>query len=305
MNLNEPSRLAALGKYAALLAAMLAIALANRANAAAFPALNTPPTQQHVPGKFIWADLFSGDAAAASRFYSGLLGWTATPVEQNDKSYFVMMNGGQPVAGIVQRGDTSAKRPSVWVPYASVADAKAALASVESAGGKVRAKARRFPDRGTQALITDNEGAVVGILSSSSGDPADVEPRPGDWNWFELFSLSPTMAAGFYEQVLGYSVSADTRSNKIGHLLLSAGGQTRAGVAPLPAGRDSSPGWLGCIRVDDVDAAAAKALALGGTVLESPRPAALGSRFAIVSDPTGGAVGLIQYVDSENPSNHP
>ena len=55
----------------------------------------------------------------------------------------------------------------------------------------------------------------------------------------------------------------------------------------------------------DIEATVTKAVALGGKVLVAPRPAALGSRFAVISDPTGSEVGLVQYIDNANPANRP
>jgi predicted enzyme related to lactoylglutathione lyase len=294
------------GSAAALaVATLLAICVPIPARAASLPPLNNPATKQTFPGKFIWADLFTSEPVTAAAFYCNLFGWTSAPVEQNDKSFLILSNGDHPVAGIVMRTALSEKRPGVWIGYVSVIKPKATLAAVVAAGGKEHATARKFPNRGTQAIFSDGEGSVVGILQSSTGDPSDDEPKPGDWNWFELFSLKPQSSADFYRRAFAYEVKADTRAEKSDHLLFSSGGRARAGVAPLPIGPDAKPGWLGCVRVVDVDDVAAKAVTLGGTVLVAPRAAALGSRFAIVTDPTGGAVGLVQYVDNANPGDRP
>jgi len=80
----------------------------------------------------------------------------------------------------VQRAAAAPKRTGVWIGYISVTDAKTTLATVEPAGGKERAPARDFPNRGTQAICPDSEGSAVGILQSSSGDPIDDEPDAGE-----------------------------------------------------------------------------------------------------------------------------
>jgi predicted enzyme related to lactoylglutathione lyase len=286
-------------------AALLGGGFPAPARAAHFPPLNQPATKQLFPGKFIWADLFTSEPETAAAFYCSLFGWTAAPIEQSDKSYIILSNGGQPVAGIVLRSPGTAKRPGLWIGYIAVANAKATLTAVEAAGGTIRAPAHKFPNRGVQAILTESEGSVVGILQSSSGDPADDEPKTGEWNWFELFSQKPQAAADFYGRAFGYEVHADMRADKTGHLVLSSGGRARAGIAPLPASADSQPGWLGCVRVTDIEATTARVVAMGGVILVAPRPAALGSRFAAISDPTGGTVGLVQYVDNANPADRP
>jgi len=67
-------RLASLG---GALAALLGAWLPLSAHAANFPPLNDPATREAHPGKFVWAELFTADSAAATRFYTGVFGWTA------------------------------------------------------------------------------------------------------------------------------------------------------------------------------------------------------------------------------------
>jgi hypothetical protein len=79
---------------------MLGIGLSASARAAAFPPLNSPATEEHHSGKFVWADLFTTDPAAATNFYCGLFGWTADTITPNGKGYTVFSNGSRPVAGL-------------------------------------------------------------------------------------------------------------------------------------------------------------------------------------------------------------
>ncbi len=44
---------------------------------------------------------------------------------------------------------------------------------------------------------------------------------------------------------------------------------------------------------------------LGGEVLVAPHSVEFGSRFAIILDPTGGTIGLVQYLDTANPTTSP
>jgi uncharacterized protein len=271
---------------------------------ATFQPLNDPATTEHHPGKFVWADLFTTDPVAATRFYSGLFGWTANTITQGGKAYTVFSNGSQPVAGLAPRPPSNIKRPSRWIGYIAVTNIAAALKLVTNAGGQVRADARDFPQRGAQAIIADNEGSTVGLLQSTSGDSPDIEPRPGDWNWFELFVKQPQAVSNFYRRVINYDVAPDLRTERKHDFLLGSDGVDRAGVAPLPDSEDAKPGWLCVVRVASIEEMVARVVRLGGEVLVAPRPAAFGSRFAIIADSTGGTVGLVEYVDNENPANH-
>lgn len=285
-----------------LLAALLP---AGVRGATPFQPLNTPATKEHIPGKFVWADLFTTDPVAATKFYSGLFGWTANLITQDGKTYTVFSNGSRPVAGLAPRPSSNSQRPSRWIAYIAVKDMASTIKLVAKAGGQVRAEARDFPDRGMQAIIADNEGSTIGLLQSSSGESADDEPKPGDWNWFELYVKEPKTVSGFYRKVIDYDMAPDTRTERKNDFLLSSGGLARAGVAPLPEWEDAKAGWLGVVRVASIDEALARVAKLGGEVLVSPRPVAYGSRFAIIADSTGGTLGLVEYVDNANPTNHP
>jgi predicted enzyme related to lactoylglutathione lyase len=268
--------------------------------------LTRPATTEHRPGKFIWADLFTADPVAATKFYTSVFGWTVNLTTQNSQVYIVLSNLGNPVAGLVARPPASAKRPSRWIGYIAVTDLPATLALVTGNGGLVRAEPRAFPDRGVQAIIADNEGAAIGLLQSTSGDPADTEPKPGDWQWFELFAKQPQATADFYRKVVAYEVAPDLRSDRKNDFFLTRGGQARAGVAPIPEDlTDAKADWLGVVRVAGMDATLAQVTKLGGEILVPAHAAALGSRFAIIADPTGGAIGLVEYVNNANPADHP
>jgi predicted enzyme related to lactoylglutathione lyase len=285
-------------------AALLAGGSFLPANAATFPPLNATATSARIPGKLVWADLFTTDPDGATKFYSGLLGWTASTIEQKGKSYVIFSNDGTPVAGLVPRSVKGSGHPSRWIGFYSVADMTTTLADVADNGGTVRAPSRNFPDRGYQAIVSDKDGVPIGLLQSTSGDPPDNPTSIGSWNWFELYVASPKDTSDFYRTAIGFDVAPEANSDRKSDFVLSSAGQARGGVAPL-AGATAKPSWLGVIRVADLDKTLALVAGLGGDVLLPPHPVEFGSRFAIVLDSTGGTVGLVQYVDDANPSKNP
>jgi predicted enzyme related to lactoylglutathione lyase len=294
-----------LATMAAMTATLLGCGFSTSARAADFPPLNEPSSIEVHAGKFIWAELFATDPDAATKFYAGVFGWTAAKVEQGGETYTVFSNGGHPVAGLRQRSNAAAGHSSRWIGYISVSNLDLTLANVTKAGGEIRAPARAFPKIGLQAIFTDKDGAPVGLVQSSSGSSPDADPLPGDWNWFHLFAKSPPDAAAFYRDVFHYVVAPDTREGKGHELLLATGAFNRGGISVLPEGGDAKPGWLGVIRVAKLDETLARVPALGGEVTTAPHDAAFGSRFAIIVDPTGGSVGVVEYVKDANPVNRP
>lgn len=285
--------------------ALMALAAAAPARADRFPPLATTPSTEHRPGKLVWADLFTSNPDAATKFYCGLLGWTAASIDQKGKAYIVFRNNGELVAGLAPRSSAKADQPSRWIGYVSVADIQGSIAAVKENGGSVHAPARNFPDRGYQAIVSDNEKNPIGLLQSTSGDPPDDATVPGQWNWFVVYSKDPGATSAFYHKALGYDVTPETRSGRKSEFVIASGGNSRAGISALPSDGDYRPSWLGVILVADMDQTLAKVPALGGKVLVEPRPPEFGSRFAIILDSTGGTVGLVQYVESANPPTNP
>lgn len=301
MNMNSLPRMGLLAGVS-----LAALGLTSSLKAAPFPAITNPSSTDTRPGKFIWADLFTSNPTAATKFYCDLFGWTSVIIDQKGKPYTIFSNEGTPVAGLAEHSVGKKDLPSRWIGYVSVTDINATLDAVQKNGGVVHAQARKFPDRGYQAIIGDNEHVAIGLLQSSSGDPADDETKPGSWNWFEIYVKDPQAASNFYHQALNFDVAPEGHPDRKSDFILSSNGTNRAGIAPIPEGEDmTKPSWLGVIRVADLDQTLAKVPGLGGEVLVAPHASEYGSRFAIILDSTGGTVGLVQYVEGENPAAKP
>jgi predicted enzyme related to lactoylglutathione lyase len=178
----------------------------------------------------------------------------------------------------------------------SVARARQAVAK---AGGRVLAEPKKMPERGEQAVFADPEGAVFGVVRSSSGDPEDFLADPGDWIWIQLLSRDARKAADFYRGIAGYEVAANTANNRVSDFVLSSKGYARATVRTIPGGNEKvRPDWLLFVRVKNLGDSLAQTKKLGGKVLIDPRPELLGGKVAVVADPTGAAIGLLEWSDA-------
>jgi predicted enzyme related to lactoylglutathione lyase len=187
-----------------------------------------------------------------------------------------------------------------WFGYLSVPSVRKAARAVTNNGGRVLAPPRKHPKRGEQAVFADPEGAVFGVLKSSSGDPQDFLADPGDWIWIQLLSGDAGKAAAFYAKVGGYEVIENTATNRLNNYVLASEGYARATIRTIPATQEQvRPTWLLFVRVKDLSESLTLAQQLGGKVLLSPRPELFHGKVAVIADPTGAAVGLLEWAGRE------
>ncbi len=183
-----------------------------------------------------------------------------------------------------------------WFGYISVPNCEKAQAAVTKAGGRVLAATQKFSGRGEQAVFADPEGALFGVIRSSSGDPRDFEADVGDWIWIQMWSRDSLKSAQFYRAIAGYEIDENTSSARSNDYVLVSEKYARGTVLQLPAERtDVKPTWLLFVRVKNVVESAAKAAELGGKVAIPPSPELFKNHVAVVVDPTGAAVGLLEW----------
>jgi predicted enzyme related to lactoylglutathione lyase len=264
------------------------------------PALNTPPSGEHLVGKIIWADLVTPDLSAAEKFYGGLFGWTFKRTHAGTSDYSVAMLDGRPIGGFFEKPIQAGQhKQPYWLTFIAVRDVDAAMRSALGHGGKMVASPRTYPQRGQQAVLSDPEGAVFAVLASSSGDPPDYLAAPGDWIWSSLMSKNAGAAAAFYQQVFGYDVFDMESGDGLEHLTLSSDDYARASVNSFSGTARRYSHWLNFVRVGNVAEAAAKAVAMGGRVLVEPRADRAGGMLAVLVDPAGAPFGLMDWDDSD------
>jgi hypothetical protein len=296
-----------MNRYGQGICALLLLAMGTAAVEAApaagieLPPLVQPANGEHHLGKVIWLDLVTPDLTQAKRFYSGMFGWTFQAVA-GDPNYAVALLDGEPVGGILQRAVLSGQhRQPAWLTFIAVGDVDAAKRAAIAHGAKVLAEPKTYSQRGRQAVFADPDGAVFAVLASSSGDPPDVLAAPGEWLWSSLLVKNADQEASFYHALFGYDVFDLPSDDSSKHMILSSDDYARAVVTALPG--DSMrrhPHWLNFVRVEDAEASTAQAVALGGRVLVEPRMDRHGGKLAVVADPSGAPVGLMEWSDTDS-----
>lgn len=267
-----------------------------------FPPLNPTPKGKgkSIDGKFIWVDLFTADLKVASDFYTRTFGWTAEKFTVREVDHILMRRQGMPVAGLVLRKRVRGEDASgLWVGYISVQSVSSALAVVKREGGKSLVEPGVVTGRGAHAILSDPEGSIVGLLDSTSGDPPDTQPDPGEWAWSGLLSAEPEKAAAFYKEVGSYDATEQVGQLQGGQIFLVSDRYARAGITAIEEGEEVSPGWLHFIRVDNLADALERAKANGATVLLPETSDQFDGNLAIIEDPVGAAVGLIEWTSKK------
>lgn len=246
------------------------------------------------PGKFTWFEHLSSDPAKARQFYEGLFGWKVAPVPMGEHSYDMIKNGEQGIGGMLKE---PVDGHSHWLSHMSVSDVDASYKAALAAGARSAMAPRDFPPVGRGAGIVDPTGATVSLWKGAQGDREDTDKiAAGDWIWNELTTPDVAKALTFYQGVFGYTHDEmDTGPQGKYYILKSPDGKGRGGMmkAPHP---DAHPMWMPYVRVDQVDAIAARVAPLGGELMMSPEDIPGVGRICAIFDPLGAAVGIIQPV---------
>jgi hypothetical protein len=274
--------------------AAFAFAVAGCTTPAVAPPAGLAISKTPLIGKFVWRDLHTDDPATVKPFYAALFGWEYVEGTALGRPYTLIKSGGQFIGGITKAERQLPQQPnSQWLSYVSVADVDRAADQTRAAGGSVLMAPIDLPRVGRAAVVIDPQGAPLGLLRASFGDPADTpEPALHGFLWTEELVRDPVAAAKFYADLIGYEVLNQDQGDKPFRVLKL--GRERAGIMRMPfAGRQ--PTWLVSVRVADPGASAQRAMQLGGRVLLAPRMDVRQGTVALVADPSGAVLALQKW----------
>ena len=265
-------------------------------------------------GDFIWYELMTTDADAATKFYEAILPWHIAPSEQADIDYRRIDASEGAVGGLLDLTPdmTAGGARPVWLGYVLVDDVDKAVTSVEQGGGAVHLPARDIPGIGRFAMVADPQGAPFYVMKPipPADDPNSESlafsydcPRPGHCAWNELTTSDPAAALHFYGQRFGWVKDGEMDMGPIGkYEFLRHAGRAPDGSPPghgmLGAVMHKPPhipvsGWNFYFRVPDIDVAAAAVAAGGGQVLHGPQEIPGGDFSMNGMDPQGAMFALV------------
>jgi predicted enzyme related to lactoylglutathione lyase len=127
---------------------------------------------------------------------------------------------------------------------------------------------------------------------------SDPMKTHGAFSWNELITSDPAAAKKFYGELLGWNYRDMDMGPGGVYSVVSVGGKDIAGImATPPQAAGMPPAWGAYITVDNVDATAKKAEALGAKIMLPPQDIPMVGRFCWLSDPQGAPIAIITYVE--------
>ena len=258
------------------------------------PDLPDLPKREDAPiGAPCWIDLLTSDPDKSRSFYGQLFGWTSEDAGEQYGGYINFQKDGLQVAGCM-RNDGTSGTPDVWSVYLATDDAKAATDAAAANGGQVLVPAMDVMALGTMAMVTDAGGAAIGIWQPGLHRGFGILAEAGSPAWFELHARDYDASVEFYRQVFHWDTHVAGDTPEFRYTTLGGGESQLAGIMDasgfLPEGVPAH--WAVYFRVEDTDAALAKVVELGGSIVEPAQDTPYG-RLAEAADPTGAHFRLI------------
>jgi predicted enzyme related to lactoylglutathione lyase len=223
-------------------------------------------------GRFTWHDLTTSNPVGALAFYPPITSWTSQPMEESS-DYTLWVNDGTPLGGVTPLSPDMRTRgvPPHWLAYVSVYDVDDCVRHVKALGGEVRMGPNEIPNVGAWAIITDPQGATLGLFEPAGAPPGHTGvPRLGEFSWHELLTSDYKAAFEFYHALFKWEKIDEHDMGPMGmYFMYGMNGQAFGGMfnrtEPMPP-----PNWLGYVRVGDVKAATQVVKKLGGTIMNGP-----------------------------------
>lgn len=274
---------------------------------------------RYIPGVPCWVDAVHPGPEAAARFYGGLFGWTCVDSMPEGVAghYFMASIDGRAAAGL---GSVPEGAPpvAVWNTYVWVDSADETVAAARSAGAMIITEPMDVFDAGRMAMFADPDGAPIGVWQPDRHRGALAVNEHGGVNFNDLYTRDLDRARAFYRAVFGWEAlefgpgTTMWAMKEYGDFLeeLNPGMRAQmaqmgapagfedvvASISPIDPGDTVTPAhWGITFAVDDVEATAARATELGGTVIREPADV-WWSRAATIEDPQGARFVASQFV---------
>jgi predicted enzyme related to lactoylglutathione lyase len=124
----------------------------------------------------------------------------------------------------------------------------------------------------------------------------DIYQTHGAFSWSELMTSDPKAACDFYGKLFGWKVETSDMGTGPYHVL-KVGETSVGGIMGKPPGTPADmPSMWGCyVTVSNIAETLAAVKRLGGGVLMEPMEVKTVGTMAVIRDPQGAALSVIQY----------
>jgi predicted enzyme related to lactoylglutathione lyase len=245
----------------------------------------------HAHGTPCWLDMFADDQSAALDFYRTLFGWTGGEPSPEFGGYAIAeLDGARAVTGIAPVMPDQPPRPVTWNTYFAVDDIAAAAERIGKLGGTVLVGPDEVPGTGKLVFATDPSGASFGLWEPNPFTGFQAAGEAGAPLWFELETHQGRSCAEFYSTLFGVDAPAAPEMPD-SYWVLTVGGEMAAGIWQKNDAEGSSH-WNPYFQVADADAAVARAVDAGASVVNQPQDSPYG-RHAKLRDPQGAEFSVI------------
>lgn len=246
---------------------------------------------------FVWYELMTTDAQAATAFYSRVVGWKAADAGMPGMSYTLLSVGETQIGGLMALTDdmcAAGARPG-WVGYVGVADVDAQAERIAKAGGAIHKPPTDIPGVGRFAVVADPHGASFCIFKGNMDTQPPQPPAgtPCTFGWHELHAGDGAAAWDFYAGQFGWQKAEAVDMGPMGIYQTFGGGGAAFGGMMTKMSEMPQPAWLYYVNVDAIDAAVERVKAGGGQVINGPMQVPGGSWIMQGLDPQGAMFALV------------
>ncbi len=274
----------------------------------------------YLAGVPCWVDTNQPDPEAAIAFYGGLFGWEFEDVlpAGSGGRYFIARLGGGDVAAVGSQ-PKGTPQMAVWNTYIWAQSTDEAASKVLDGGGHIVMEPVDMMQAGRMAVCTDPEGAAFRLWQAKQHKGARIVNEPGSLNFNSLNVRDADRARSFYGSLFGWETLDIEGGGEMwrlpgyGDFLAQSDPELRkrqaaSGAAPegfadvvatlnpiVPNQPEVPAHWSVTFAVDDADATAERATALGGRVVVPPFDAPW-VRMTVITDPQGATFTASKFV---------
>ncbi len=242
-------------------------------------------------GQLRYYTLRSSDPARARAFYSELFTWRLTPSDDASDDSFQIERADAPAPLGWIRPSTSPEHADRWTPHVHVRDAAATAALARKLGGR-ELTFESEPDIDLH-LVDPIDARITVRTDDPPPTPLAQRPPPlGSFCWAQLLTRDIERARVFYNEVIGWSVSAFPSADGLPAIVFTASGAPVGGARQLPVSATDPSSWLPYVAVADVRESLERAVSLGAATQRDVTELPGMGRFAVLADPLGATLGI-------------